>query len=106
MLGTIGHLAILLGWVACGLSIFAYFQTAQTESIVWRRVGRSSWYVTGAASLAASGILMHLIMSHQFQYAYVYSNTSLDLPTEIGRASCRERVESSVGAEGGTKKIT
>lgn len=81
MLGTIGHLAILLGWVACGLSIFAYFQTAQTESIVWRRVGRSSWYVMGAASLAASGILLHLIMSHQFQYAYVYSNTSLDLPT-------------------------
>ena len=81
MLGTIGHLAILLGWVACGLSIFAYFQTAQTESIVWRRVGRSSWFVMGGATLAASGILLHFILSHQFQYAYVYSNTSLDLPT-------------------------
>src|SRR5690625_5891369 len=68
MLGTIGHLAILLGWVACGLSIFAYFQTAQTESIVWRRGGRSSWYVMGAASLAASGILMHLIMSRSEEH--------------------------------------
>ncbi len=80
MLGTIGHFAILIAWIACGLSIFAYFQSAQAESESWRKVGRSAWLVTGATIFAASAILMYLILDHQFQYAYIYQNSSRDLP--------------------------
>ncbi len=80
MLGTIGHFAILVAWIACGLSIFAYFQSAQADSEAWRKVGRNGWLATGLFVGIASAILMYLILSHQFQYAYIYQNSSRDLP--------------------------
>ncbi len=84
MLGTIGQLLILTSFVACGLAGFAFFQAARQEQTPsdWIRIGRAAWGVTFLSSLAAFGILMWLSVTHQFQYAYVYENTSMALSSE------------------------
>ncbi len=82
MAGTLGHLLILIAFVATGLAGFAFFRAAQypTEPVDWKRIGRLAWVVMALALLAADGILIYLIATHQFQYAYVYQQSSMDLP--------------------------
>jgi cytochrome c-type biogenesis protein CcmF len=84
MLGTIGQLLILTSFVACGLAGFAFLQAARLEdaSSDWKRIGRAAWGVMLVSSLTAFGLLMWLSVTHQFQYAYVYENTSLALPLQ------------------------
>ncbi len=84
MLGTAGELLILIAFVSTGLSAYAFFRATQAAAsptvLGWRRIGRGAWYGMVAALVAASGVLMHLILTHQYQYAYVYQNSSNDLP--------------------------
>ena len=84
MLGTIGELLILVAFVASGLAGVAFFRAAQEtrEPVDWTRLGRLAWYVGTGAVVAAIGILAYLIATHQFQYAYVYQNSSVDLPAK------------------------
>jgi cytochrome c-type biogenesis protein CcmF len=83
MLGTIGQLLILTSFVACGLSTFAFFQSARSErgASDWRRIGRAAWCVMAAGVALASGVLFYLLLAHQFQYAYVYQHSARALPT-------------------------
>ncbi|MEX2400587.1 MAG: cytochrome c biogenesis protein CcsA [Rhodothermales bacterium] len=90
MFGVVGHLFILLAFVACGLAAFAYFQSARTSGLTadvegadWKRIGRISWGVLVLGILGASAILMYLLLTHQFQYAYVYGQSSTALPTHF-----------------------
>lgn len=83
MFGTVGQLLILLAFMACGLSGFAYFQAAQYRNgeSDWKRIGRAAWGAMVGCVLAAGAILFYLIVTHQFQYAYVFQYSSRDLPT-------------------------
>ncbi len=83
MLGATGQLLILVAFVACALAGFAYLQAAQTEGAEWRRIGRAAWMVVLAGLVGASCVLFYLLLTHQFQFAYVYEQTSLDLPTHF-----------------------
>lgn len=84
MLGTVGHLLILVAFMACGLAGFAYFQSAQFKNGAsdWKRIARAAWGIMAGCLLAAYGVLVYLILTNQFQYAYVYQYSSLSLPTE------------------------
>jgi cytochrome c-type biogenesis protein CcmF len=46
----------------------------------WERTGRSAWGVMSAAVVAVSGLLWYAIFTHQYQYAYIYQQSSNDLP--------------------------
>ncbi|MCS4193668.1 cytochrome c-type biogenesis protein CcmF [Salinibacter ruber] len=85
MLGTIGELLLLSAFVACGVSAVAFFWAARTDEDVrtastWKRAGRWAWGTMSTAVGAASGVLWYMILSHQYQYAYVYQQSSNDLP--------------------------
>lgn len=72
---------MLVAFVACGLSGLAFFLAAQERpGADWKRVGRASWGAMLGAVGAASGILFYLLLTHQFQYAYVYQYSSKALP--------------------------
>ena len=83
MIGTIGSLLILAALVAVVLAGIAYFKAARTpaDSASWKQIGRQAWWVGGGASLVAFFLLVYLFATHQYQYAYVYSNSGNDLPT-------------------------
>ena len=86
MLGTLGELLLVIAFVACGLSALAFFWAARADEDarsmagLWTRTGRLAWGAMGAAVGAASGVLWYLILTHQYQYAYVYQQSSNDLP--------------------------
>ncbi|SHK19961.1 cytochrome c biogenesis protein CcsA [Rhodothermus profundi] len=81
MIGVLGHLAVLSAFVACVLAGLAYWQAArQRDAFDWIRLARGSWHVMFGATVVASGALLYLILTHQFQYAYVYQYSSRDLP--------------------------
>ena len=82
MLGTVGELLILVAFVACGLAAFAFFHATQYEqrSHLWKQTGRIAWGVMLTAATVVTGILIYLLVTHQYQYAYVYQTTSNDLP--------------------------
>ena len=80
MAGTIGHILILAAFVASLVSAFAFFQgTRGGPSKTWIKTGRIAWLAMLAGIVASSAILSYLIYTHQFQYHYVWSNTSRDL---------------------------
>ena len=85
MLGTVGEFLLLLAFVASGVSAFGFFRAAQSEDVpaaaaFWERTGRSAWGVMSAAVVAVSGVLWYAIFTHQYQYAYIYQQSSNDLP--------------------------
>jgi cytochrome c-type biogenesis protein CcmF len=80
MLGTIGQLLVLIAFVACLLSGVAFVQATRLGAAEWKRIARTAWWVMLGAVVAASGLLFYLLLTHQFQYAYVYQYSSRDLP--------------------------
>jgi len=81
MAGVLGQLAVLSAFVACLLAGLAYLQAARRrEAFDWFRLARGSWGVMFGATVVASAALLYLILTHQFQYAYVYQYSSRDLP--------------------------
>ncbi|MEM1126423.1 MAG: cytochrome c biogenesis protein CcsA [Bacteroidota bacterium] len=81
MLGLIGSFSLLAAFVAALLAVVGYYQaTTQPTEPVWRRLGRWSWSVSTVGVMVASGILFYLLLDHQYQYAYVYQNSSLEMP--------------------------
>ena len=83
MSGVIGHILVLFGFVACALAGYAYLRAARTGDAEWKRIGRVAWIGMTASLVAAAAILMVLLLTHQFQYAYVYQQTSRALPTHF-----------------------
>lgn len=83
MLGSIGDALIIAAFVTCGLSAFAFFRSAQAKAPIaasWKRWGRWSWATMTASIVGASGVLWYLLLTHKYQYAYVYQQSSNDLP--------------------------
>lgn len=84
MIGTIGKLLILVSMVAGILSGLMFLRSSELETRVgeWKRIGRYAWWVMTAGVISAFGLLIYLNVTHAFEYAYVYENTALDLPTD------------------------
>lgn len=82
MLGTIGNIFIVGSFVSALLALVAYALSAYREDEKLESLSNKFWVAKGAFLLVASGILIYLTMSHQFQYYYVWNYTSLDLETQ------------------------
>ena len=82
MIGTTGHLLVLTSFVACLIAGLSFFRAAQVRAGAedWRRIGRVTWGVMTAALVVAGSLLLYLLVTHQFQYAYVYQYSSRALP--------------------------
>ena len=85
MIGIVGQLILILSFVTCGMAGIAYFMAVKdaSQEIDWRRIGRISWTVMCVGTLVSSVMLSYLIFNHQFQYAYVWQQSSRDLPTHF-----------------------
>ncbi len=78
-------IATFLIWVSFAgavVSGIAYYQaSAKKNGVV--RIARLSFSVMAASILAASALLMLYILRHQFEFSYVWSYSSRDLPLEL-----------------------
>ena len=86
MYGTLGFVLILAAFVASLVATGGFVQ-ATREALGARPLGldayrtaRWAWGVMTAALVAATAILIGLIVAHRFEYAYVYQYSSRALP--------------------------
>lgn len=76
----IGSIIVRLAFTASILSTLFYYLTYQKPSTRFLRFARSAFYSAVAGIVVSSVMLVYLIMSHQFQYTYVWNYSSTDLP--------------------------
>jgi len=74
----------MVAMVSGVLSGFTFLRSSGLEErgADWTKIGRAAWLVMFLSTVAAFGILVYLNITHQFQYAYTYENTSMDLPLD------------------------
>jgi len=82
MVGILGKTILLFALVATAASGIFYFRGSEitTAPSTFKRWGRAAWIAMFVSSVAAFGLLIYLNITSQFQYAYVYGHSSLDLP--------------------------
>ncbi|MEO0740735.1 MAG: cytochrome c biogenesis protein CcsA [Bacteroidota bacterium] len=85
MLGLIGELALFVAFAAAIASGVAYVLASRdrltpTEALQYKRLGRGGWLASLGATVGASVILWTLLLTEQYQYHYVYSQTSSAMP--------------------------
>jgi len=74
-----GDLILYVSFItAFGSSIF-YFASLRGKKIVLKS-GRQFFYLAVLGTMASAGYLLYLIITHQFQYTYVWDYSSRDLP--------------------------
>ncbi|MEX2117496.1 MAG: cytochrome c-type biogenesis CcmF C-terminal domain-containing protein [Bacteroidota bacterium] len=81
-IGIIGGLLIKIGFLGALASAFFYYRVFKTSpSLI--PVARNSYHLSVISLMSASAVLLYLILSHQFQYAYVWNYSSTDLPLPL-----------------------
>ncbi len=82
--GQLGHLCVVLSFVAALFAAYSYFQATQRrdfpESDGWRKLGRIGFGIHWAATLGVIGCLFFLLVSKYYEYQYAFNNISDDLP--------------------------
>ena len=62
------------------LAFLGYLRSLQTASPQALRIARGAFFVSAFLTVVSAGALLFLILSHQFQYSYVWNFSSRDLP--------------------------
>jgi cytochrome c-type biogenesis protein CcmF len=82
MIATTGQLFLSGAFLASVAAMVLYALAAYNEKRSFERIANGFWITKGVFLLIASASLIYLIMTHQFQYYYVWNYTSLDLETQ------------------------
>lgn len=78
LLGLLGNIAVIVGFIASLLGMAAYFRSIEQPRLIG--VARAGFHVTVTTVLVSSLILLILIVKHQFQFHYVWAYSSRELP--------------------------
>jgi cytochrome c-type biogenesis protein CcmF len=81
MIAQIGQLFLSGAFVASIAALIFYALAEYRQNLKLESISDKLWYAKGIFLTIASGALIYLIMTHQFQYYYVWNYTSLDLET-------------------------
>lgn len=79
MEGTVGTFLVSISFLSGLASMILYGLYARRGHTSLEKAGDWLWGLKGVSMLAASAILVYLIVNHRFEYFYVWNYTSLDL---------------------------
>jgi cytochrome c-type biogenesis protein CcmF len=82
IIGVIGRTLTIIGFAAALVSVFSYFASYRGNR-KWIQTGRYSYHAMALSVITAATSLLFLILTHQFQYTYVWNYSSTDLPTHF-----------------------
>ena len=81
--GQIGHLFVILSFVASIIASVSYFISARstnlTDQASWKKIGRAAFFIDAISVIGIFLILFSLIYNHRYEYQYVYKNSGNDL---------------------------
>ncbi len=78
--GHIGHLLVIVAFVASIVSAISYLYSTHTENISWKAFARGAFAVHSACILSIFGLLIYLILSHRYEYYYVWQHSNNLMP--------------------------
>ncbi len=78
--GQIGHILILLSFVAGLFSIFTFTKAANTGENSWNNLGKVGFYLQSIAIFGVIGIIFYAMINKMYEYSYVFEHVSDDLP--------------------------
>lgn len=94
--GDLGRFLVILSFTSALLSAFAYLKYwDKSENLHWRKLGRTAFWVHAISIFSVVGTLFFMMLNHYFEYHYVWSHTSIDLPPKYMFASFWEGQEGS-----------
>ena len=79
----LGSVLVKFAFVSILISGGAYYFTFRKGSSQYLQLARYAYHGTVAAVLMFCATLIYLILTHQFQYTYVWNYSSTDLPTPL-----------------------
>ncbi len=79
----IGGILVKIAFTTCLISIVSYYMNHRNGSATLLKTGRLFYLLTVATVLSTAGVLLYLILTHQFQYTYVWSYSSRELSTPL-----------------------
>jgi cytochrome c-type biogenesis protein CcmF len=79
----IGSLLIKLAFLGTVVSLVGYYLSYRNNNKKILIYARTGYHVAVVGLMIASAILMYLILTHQFQYTYIWSYSSMALPTGL-----------------------
>lgn len=84
-IGNIGHLGVIISFVAAWVAAFAYWQATRHESVEsahkdWKQFARLFFYVHSAAIVMVIVALFFIIYNHYYEYHYAWGHSSRNLP--------------------------
>ncbi|HNC31710.1 MAG TPA: cytochrome c biogenesis protein CcsA, partial [Cyclobacteriaceae bacterium] len=84
-IGHLGHLFVIISFVAAIATAFSYFKATNTSDLSlksqWLINGRVGFYIHATAVLGICVTLFAIISNHYFEYHYAYSHSDKKLPT-------------------------
>ena len=79
----IGGILVKIAFVSCLTSVLCYFQNHRRGSARLLLIGRRFYQLTVLTVFATAGVLLYLILTHQFQFTYIWSYSSKELSTPL-----------------------
>src|SRR5688572_7936633 len=77
-----GNVFIWIGFISALIATVSFF-TGANGKIKAVQSGRIFYQLAAISVLGSTAYLLYLILSHQFQYTYIWSNSSTDLPLNL-----------------------
>lgn len=82
--GQIGNFLITFSFALSLLSAYSYFRSEQkrdaTDASIWKKIGRFAFLGHGLSILGIIGIILYVMSQKYYEYNYVFSHVSDNLP--------------------------
>ncbi len=79
----VGSIIVKIAFFSAIAAAFFYYQIHRQQSNRWLLVARNSYHLATLSLMTAAAVLLYLILTHQFQYTYVWNYSSTDLPLPL-----------------------
>ncbi len=79
----IGEILVRFAFATCCISVLCYYQNHRSGKAMLLKFGRWFFQTTVLLIVSTAAFLLYLILTHQFQYTYVWSYSSRELPTPL-----------------------
>ena len=77
-----GSILITIGFAASLISVIMYIAAGNGKE-KFMRYGRMLFHISVITTISSAVYLSYLILTHQFQYTYVWNYSSTDLPINL-----------------------
>ncbi|MBI2619959.1 MAG: cytochrome c biogenesis protein CcsA [Ignavibacteriales bacterium] len=82
-IGIVGGILVKLSFFAALAAAFFYYRISRSGMTHLTAFARNSYHLATVSLMSAAAILLYLVLSHQFQFAYVWNYSSTDLPLPL-----------------------